>query len=46
MPCPLRASYASVLTIVAFSVERYLAICRPLHVFESSDFSRVLSVLS
>ena len=34
------ASYASVLTIVAFSLERYLAICRPLYVFPLSDLRR------
>ena len=39
------ASYSSVLTIVAFSFERYLAICHPLHVFEMGDFQRVLRVL-
>ena len=34
------ASYASVLTIVSFSMERYLAICRPLHPLPSSDETR------
>ena len=35
-----RASYASVLTILSFSLERYLAICSPLYVFPMSDIRR------
>lgn len=35
-----RSSYVSVLTIVAFSMERYLAICHPLHVYTISGLKR------
>lgn len=44
--CKIRAyvsemsSYVSVLTIVAFSMERYLAICHPLRVYSISGFKR------
>ncbi|XP_043492653.1 neuropeptides capa receptor-like [Polistes fuscatus] len=44
--CKLRAfvsemsSYASVLTIVTFSLERYLAICHPLHLYTMSGLKR------
>ncbi|XP_078048146.1 neuropeptides capa receptor-like [Augochlora pura] len=44
--CKIRAyvsemsSYVSVLTIVAFSMERYLAICHPLHVYTMSGLKR------
>ena len=40
------ASYANVLTILSFSLERYLAICRPLYVFPLSDLKRALLVSS
>ena len=40
------ASYANVLTIVSFSLERYLAICRPLYVFPLSDLRRAVLVSS
>ena len=40
-----RASYASVMIIVSFSVERYLAICHPLHVFALGDFQRAARVI-
>ncbi|XP_046737980.1 neuropeptides capa receptor-like [Diprion similis] len=44
--CKIRAfvsemsSYVSVLTIVAFSMERYLAICHPLHLYAMSGLKR------
>nr|XP_050850076.1 neuropeptides capa receptor-like isoform X1 [Vespula vulgaris] len=44
--CKIRAyvsemsSYVSVLTIVAFSMERYFAICHPLHVYTMSGLKR------
>ena len=38
------ASYASVLTILSFSLERYLAICSPLYVFPLSDIKRACLV--
>ncbi|XP_029160795.1 neuropeptides capa receptor-like isoform X2 [Nylanderia fulva] len=44
--CKIRAyvsemsSYVSVLTIVAFSMERYLAICHPLYVYSMSGLKR------
>ena len=40
------ASYANVLTILSFSLERYLAICRPLYVFPLSDLKRAALVSS
>ena len=38
------ASYASVLTILSFSLERYLAICTPLYIFPMSDIKRAALV--
>ena len=40
------ASYASVLTILSFSLERYLAICTPLYIFPMSDIKRAAIVSS
>ncbi|XP_075162370.1 capability receptor [Haematobia irritans] len=50
--CKVRAyiseacSYVSVFTIVAFSVERYLAICHPLHLYAMSGFKRALRIIA
>lgn len=50
--CKLRSlvteacSYASVLTIVAFSVERYIAICHPLYSYVMANLQRVIAVIS
>lgn len=38
-------SYASVLTIVAFSMERYLAICYPLHSYAMSGLKRAIRII-
>ena len=40
-----RTSYASVLTILAFSMERYLAICHPLYQYTMAGFSRALKII-
>ncbi|XP_064545751.1 neuropeptides capa receptor isoform X1 [Drosophila montana] len=50
--CKLRAfvseacTYVSVFTIVAFSMERFLAICHPLHVCAMSGFQRALRIIT
>ncbi|KOB66880.1 Neuropeptide receptor A27 [Operophtera brumata] len=41
-----RASYVSVLTIVAFSLERYLAICHPLHLYAMAGLRRALKIVA
>lgn len=38
-------SYVSVLTIVAFSMERFLAICYPLHSYAMSGFKRAVRII-
>lgn len=40
-----RSSYVSVLTIVAFSVERYTAICYPLKSYTTDKLNRVIKVI-
>ncbi|XP_044734830.1 neuropeptides capa receptor-like [Chrysoperla carnea] len=50
--CKLRAllsetaSNVSVLTIVAFSMERYLAICHPLHLYTMSGLQRAIRIIA
>lgn len=39
-------SYVSVMTIVAFSMERFLAICYPLHSYAMSGFKRVIRIIA
>lgn len=39
-------SYVSVLTIVAFSMERFLAICYPLHSYAMSGLKRVVRLIA
>ncbi|KAL0830202.1 hypothetical protein ABMA28_003657 [Loxostege sticticalis] len=43
---PWTASYVSVLTIVAFSLERYLAICHPLHLYAMAGLRRALRIVA
>ncbi|CAH1393908.1 unnamed protein product [Nezara viridula] len=49
--CKIRAlasemsSYTSVLTIVAFTMERYIAICHPLYSYTMSSLARVLKII-
>ncbi|XP_041354659.1 pyrokinin-1 receptor-like [Gigantopelta aegis] len=38
-------SYASVLTITSFTVERYMAICRPLHAHRMVGLSRCVKII-
>ena len=40
-----RTSYASVLTILAFSMERYLAICHPMYQYAMAGFNRVVKII-
>ncbi|XP_039965712.1 neuropeptides capa receptor-like [Bactrocera tryoni] len=50
--CKIRAfiseasTYVSVLTIVAFSMERFLAICHPLHLTAMSGFKRAVRIIA
>ncbi|XP_068142444.1 neuropeptides capa receptor [Drosophila tropicalis] len=50
--CKIRAfiseacTYVSVLTIVAFSMERFLAICHPLHLYTMVGFKRALRIIT
>lgn len=50
--CKIRAliseasTYVSVLTIVAFSMERFLAICHPLHLYAMSGFKRAIRIVA
>ncbi|XP_049286172.1 neuropeptides capa receptor isoform X1 [Anopheles funestus] len=50
--CKIRAliseasTYVSVLTIVAFSMERFLAICHPLHLYTMSGLQRPVRIIA
>ncbi|XP_030375359.1 neuropeptides capa receptor [Scaptodrosophila lebanonensis] len=50
--CKIRAfiseacTYVSVFTIVAFSMERFLAICHPLHLYAMVGFKRALRIIA
>lgn len=41
-----RSTYVSVLTIVAFTMERFLAICHPLHLYTMSGFKRAIRIIA
>lgn len=41
-----RSTYVSVLTIVAFSMERFLAICHPLHLYTMSGLQRAVRIIA
>ena len=41
-----RTGYASVLTILAFSLERYLAICHPLYHYTMAPLSRAVKIIT
>merc|ERR1719220_1482160 len=42
---PHRTSYCSVLTILAFSFERYLAICHPLYSYTMAGLKRTARII-
>ncbi|XP_044248493.1 neuropeptides capa receptor isoform X2 [Drosophila takahashii] len=50
--CKIRAfiseacTYVSVFTIVAFSMERFLAICHPLHLYAMVGFKRAIKIIT
>ncbi|EDX11402.1 GD12106 [Drosophila simulans] len=41
-----RCTYVSVFTIVAFSMERFLAICHPLHLYAMVGFKRAIRIIT